>query len=147
MKKPLQNYLRKMRIAYFFPQTFILNWRKIASLRCFGLCRTSAWVSLRYTCVSSLFSLPLTSHLILPSSLSQSTGLSSLGPAENSHWLPILHMVMCMFQCYSLHLSQKNLTMLCLHHHSPSNCLHRASFWRKKGMLPQTRWALKHIQC
>ena len=33
---------------------------------------------------------------------SQSTGLSSLHHAANSHWLSILHMVMYMFQCYSL---------------------------------------------
>ena len=36
---------------------------------------------------------------------SQSTGLSSLHHAANSHWLSILHMVMYMFQCYSLKLS------------------------------------------
>ena len=38
-----------------------------------------------------------------------------------------------MFQCSSLYLSQKNLTMLCLHHRSPSNCSHRASFLEEEG--------------
>ena len=38
-----------------------------------------------------------------------------------------------MFQCSPLHLSQKKLTMLCLHHHSPSNCSHRASFLEEEG--------------
>ena len=43
---------------------------------------------------------PLTpSH---PSRLSQSTGLNSLSHTENSHWL---HIVMYMFSCYSLLLS------------------------------------------
>ena len=42
---------------------------------------------------------PTPSH---PSGLSQSTGLSSLCHTANSHWLSILHMVMCMFPCSSL---------------------------------------------
>ena len=42
---------------------------------------------------------PILSHL---SSLSQSTNLSSLHLTANPHWLSILYMIMCMFQCYSL---------------------------------------------
>ena len=45
---------------------------------------------------------PTLSH---PSRLSQSTRLSFLNHTANSHWLHILHMVMCMFQSYSLNLS------------------------------------------
>ena len=48
----------------------------------------------------SLTSLPSAqSH---PSRLSQRNGLSPLHHTANSHWLPILHMVMYNFPCYSL---------------------------------------------
>ena len=50
---------------------------------------------------------PTPSH---PSRLLQSPGLLSLSHEANSHWLSILHMVMCMFPCYSL-LFFKNLLM------------------------------------
>ena len=38
-----------------------------------------------------------------PSRLLQSPHLSCLGHTANSHWLSILHMVMYMLPCYSLH--------------------------------------------
>ena len=44
-------------------------------------------------------SVPTASQL---SRLSQSPALSFLGYRATSHWLSPLHMVMCMFQCYSL---------------------------------------------
>ena len=40
-----------------------------------------------------------------PSRLSQTTGLNFRRHKGNSHWLPTLHMVMYMFQSYSLNLS------------------------------------------
>ena len=43
---------------------------------------------------------PSQSH---PSRLLQSPGLSSLSHTANSHWLCILHIVMYLFPCYSLH--------------------------------------------
>lgn len=45
---------------------------------------------------------PSISHPISSSRLSKSTGLSSLGHRENSHWLSILQMVMYMFPCFPL---------------------------------------------
>ena len=50
--------------------------------------------------------LPVTSHPSHPSN-NRAEGLSSLHHIANSHWLSILHMVMYMFQCYSLNLSHK----------------------------------------
>ena len=47
---------------------------------------------------------PTSSH---PSRLSQSPSLSSLSHAANSHWLSVLHMVVYMFPCYSLHSSPR----------------------------------------
>ena len=74
----------------------------------------------RYTCVPSFLSLPpTTSHL---SRLSQNAGCEL--PASYSKFaLSILHMVMCMFQCYSL-LSQlcPQVCFLLLHlHYCPAN--------------------------
>ena len=45
---------------------------------------------------------PTPSH---PAKLSQSTRLSSLSHAANSHWLSMLHMAMDIFQCYCLNSS------------------------------------------
>jgi len=51
--------------------------------------------SAKYTYVSSLLNLPPTYH---PTPLGcQSSGLSTLHHIANSHWLYILHMVMCIF--------------------------------------------------
>ena len=73
----------------------------------------STWISHRYIYVASLWtSLPPStpSHA---SRLSQSTGRSSLCHRANSHWLSVLHLVMYMFQCYSLNLSHPLLPPLC----------------------------------
>ena len=47
-----------------------------------------------------------------PSRLLQRPGLNSLSHTANSHWLSILHMVMYMFQCYSLKSSHPLLLLL-----------------------------------
>ena len=52
------------------------------------------------------------------------SGLSSLHHTADSHWLSILHTIMCMFQCYSLNSSHalfpslcQQVCSLCLHLH------------------------------
>ena len=67
----------------------------------------SLWIS------PSSWTSPCTSHPTHASRLSQSTGLSSLCHTANSHWLFILHMIMYMFQCFSVNLSQPLLPLLC----------------------------------
>ena len=47
-----------------------------------------------------------------PFRLSQSTDLGCLVSASNSHWLSVLHMVMCIFQCYFLKSSHPLLLQL-----------------------------------
>ena len=81
-----------------------LNWRIIALKYYVGFCHTSAWISHRYTHVPSL-NLPPTAHHIPSLLLSEGPSLSSLNQTANSHWLPALHIVMCMFPLYSLHSS------------------------------------------
>ena len=61
---------------------------------CVGFCHTSAWTNHTDTHVPSLLKTPALSHLISPSRLSQSTGLSTLCHTANSHWLSISHTVM-----------------------------------------------------
>ena len=94
------------------------NWRIIALKHCVSFCHTSAWVNnMKHEYIPSLLKTP--SHLsVHPTPLGchrgcHSTGLSSLCHTANSHFLSILHMVMCMFPCYSLSSSHPLLTLLC----------------------------------
>ena len=62
--------------------------------------------------------LPLESPSLLPPhptplGCHRAPGLSSLHLTANSHWLAVLHMVMCMFQRCSLNLSHPLLPPLC----------------------------------
>ena len=71
----------------------------------------------RYACVPSVLKPlppPSTSY---PSRLFRAPALGALLHASNSHWLSILHMVMYMFQCYSLKSSHPLLLL------SPKVCL------------------------
>ena len=78
------------------------NWRLIISQYCGGFCHTLTWISHGCTCVPHPEPLsPLPPHPILqgcPSALA----LSALFQASNLDWWSISHMVICMFQCYSL---------------------------------------------
>ena len=102
---------------------FIFNWRVIALQYCDGFCHPSTWISHRYTYVPSLLNLPPTFHPIPPLWV----------VTEHQIWAPciiqqiptgylILHMIMCMFQCYSHKSSHPHLPSL-----SPKvcpSCLH-----------------------
>ena len=92
---------------------FFFNWRIIAVQYCVGFFHTTPWISHRHTYVSSLLNLPTTSHH--PTSLGYHTalGMSSLSHTANAHWLSILHVVMHIFQCHSLHSSPPLLPPLC----------------------------------
>ena len=73
---------------------FIFYWRIIALQNFIVFCQISTWISHRHTYNSSLLNLlpsPSPSH---PSRLIHSPCLSFLSHTANSHWLPILHMVM-----------------------------------------------------
>jgi len=91
--------------------SFFLNWMIIALQYHVGFCHTSAWISHRATYAPSFLNLLPTSHSPShPSRLSQSPSLSSQSQTANSHWLRILHMVVSMFPCYSLHSSHPLLS-------------------------------------
>ena len=92
----------KKKINYF-------NWRIITLQYCDAFCHTSTWVSYRCTCVRQSWiphSSPSPPHL---SGLSQSTDFGCPAPCIELAWSSILHMVIYMFQCYSLKLSHFRL--------------------------------------
>ena len=69
----------------FFFKKSVFYWRITALQYWFGFCRTSKWISRRYTYVPSLLNLPPT--LFRPSRQLQSPCLSSLSPTASFHWL------------------------------------------------------------
>ena len=95
---------KKIHTHFFsFPTSnlFIFNWRKTASQYCIDLCldQHESAISIHASPPSST-SLP---YLPTPLGCYKSPSLSSLCHITNFHWLSILHMVVYMLPCYSLH--------------------------------------------
>ena len=87
-------------LIYYF---FIFNWRISTLQYCDGFCHTATWISHRHIYVFPL--LNPDSHLppqLIPSGCHRTPALRAMHHTSNSHWLSILHMVMYMFQCYTL---------------------------------------------
>ena len=91
---------------------------------CGGLCHKSTWISHGCTCVPpSLNPFPPPSSLI-PLGCLRALALSALLHASNLHWPSTLHVIIYMFQCYSLKSSHPLLLP-----HSPKVCsLHLCLF-------------------
>jgi len=82
----------------------IYNQMIIALQHCVGFYQTSTWISHRFTMFAPTWtSLPPPSAS-LPSRLLLSPGLRSLSHTANSHWLPILYMVMYISMLLSLYI-------------------------------------------
>ena len=102
------------------------NWKIITIL--WQFCHTLTWISHGYTCVPpSCTRLYLPPHLpphLIPLGCLRALALGALLYASNLHWSPVLHMVICMFQCYSLKSSHLRLLL-----QSPNVCsLHLCLF-------------------
>ena len=100
------------------------NWRLITLQYCGGFCHTFTWISHGCTCVP----LPEPSYHLPPHPIPQghpsALALSTLSHALNLDWQSISHMIIYMFQCYSLKSSHPRLLP-----QSPKVCsLHRVSF-------------------
>ena len=100
-------FLNCVKILFFF------NWRLITLQYCSGFCHTSTWISHGCTCVSH--SEPpshLPSHLF-PLGHPSAPALSTLPHASNLDWQSVSqivsHMIIYMFQCYSLKSSHPRL--------------------------------------
>ena len=84
---------------------------------CSGFCHTLIWISHGFTCVPHPEPL---SHLPphpIPLGHPNAPALRTLSHASNLDWWSVSHMIIYMFQCYSLKLSH-----LCLLPQSPKDC-------------------------
>ena len=108
-------YLVFLLFFFFLPFFKIFNWSTTALPCCVGFCHTTTWISHKYTRVHSLLNLLLTLTQPQPSRSSETTELSSLCHTANFHWLSILHMVIYIFQCYSLLICPTYFFPWCVH--------------------------------
>ena len=113
----------KLRVFFFY--LFIcFNWRLITLQYCSGFCHTLTWISHGCTCVPHP---EAPSHLPphpIPQGHPSAPALSTLSHASNLDWQSVSHMIIYMFQCYSLKSSQP-----CLLAQSPKVCsLHLCLF-------------------
>ena len=100
-----EQILNEGRILLFFFLILFLklinfNWRIITLQYCDGFCHTSTWIGHRYTCVPPSWTLSLPT--LSPWGFLRAPALGALLHALNLHWSSILHMVIYVFQCYSL---------------------------------------------
>ena len=98
-------------LFYFIFKLIYFNWKIITLQYCDGFCHTSTWIGHRYACV------PLSLPTLSPWGFPRALALGALLHALNWHWSSILHMVMYMFQGYSLKSSHPRLLPL-----SPKFC-------------------------
>ena len=93
------------------------NWKLITLQCCGGFCHTVTWISHGCTCVPH----PEPPTLFPPHPISQgcpsAPALSALFHAWNLDWWSVSHMIIYMFQCYSLKSSHP-----CLLPQSPKVC-------------------------
>ena len=92
---------------FFFKIYF--NWRLITLQYCGSFCHTFTWISHGCTFVPHLEN---PSHLSLhpiPQGHPSAPALSTLSHASNLDWRAVSHMVIYMFQCYSLKSSHPHL--------------------------------------
>ena len=109
-------------LAIFFPRLLFFfiyfNWRIITLQYCDGFCHTSTWIGHRYTCIPHILNpTPTSLPTPIPLGCLRAPALGVLLHASNLHWSSILHIVMYMFQCYSLKSSHPGLLPL-----SPKVC-------------------------
>ena len=99
----------------FFPHCMLFlkfiyfNWRLITLQYCSGFCHTLTWITHGCTCVPH----PEPPSHLLPHLIRLghpgAAALSTLSHASNLDWRSVSHMIICMFQCYSLRSSHRRL--------------------------------------
>ena len=96
---------------YFFNINFYFNWRLITLQYCCGFWHTLTWISHGCTCVPHP---ELPSHLPphpIPQGHPSAPALSTLSHASNLDMWSVSHMIIYMFQCYSLKSSHTHLLL------------------------------------
>ena len=100
------------------------SWRTIFLQHCGGPCHTSTWISHRRICAPHPETPSHHPPHPIPLCCPRALALSALLHSSNLHWSSVLHLVIHMFQCYSLISSQPHLLP-----HSPTVCsLHLCLF-------------------
>ena len=109
-------------INHFFPFYLFIyfNWRLITLHYCGGFCHTFTWISNGWTCVPHPEPPAHFPPHPIPQGYPSAPALSTLSHASNLDWQSISHMVIYMFQCYSLksshpHLLSQSPTVCYLH--------------------------------
>ena len=95
--------------TFFFFSFIYIHWRLITLQYCSCFCHTLIWISHGFTCVphpEPPFHFP--PHPI-PQGLPSAPALSTLSHASSLDWWSILHIIIYMFQCYSLKSSHPHL--------------------------------------
>ena len=90
---------------------FFFSWRLITLQYCSGFCHTLTWISHGCTCVPHP---EPPSHLLphsIPLGQPSAPSLSALSHAWNLDWRYVSHMIIFMFQCYSLKSSHLRLLL------------------------------------
>ena len=96
------------RVVFFF-NLFYFNWRLITLQYCSGFCHTLIWISHGCTCIPHP---ERPSHLpphSTPQGHPSAPALSTFSHASNLDWRSVSHMIIYMFQCYSLKSSHPHL--------------------------------------
>ena len=86
----------------YFLKCIYFKWMLIILQYCSGFCHTLTWINNGCTCVSHH---EPPSHLLphpIPQGHPSAPALSTLSHASNLDWRSISHMIIYMFQCYSL---------------------------------------------
>ena len=92
---PLPFLFKKNLFIYF-------NWRLIIIQYCSGFCHTLTWISHGCTCVPHPEPPAYLPPHPIPLSHPSAPALSTLSHASNWDWQSVSHMIIYMFQCYSL---------------------------------------------
>ena len=147
-----------------FSSVFFFNWTLITLQYCSGFYHTLIWISHGYTCVPHS---ELPSHLPphpIPHGHPSAPALSTLSHTLNLDWQSVSHIIIYLFQCYSLKSSHPRLLpqsfqCFCLenpmeaeawwatvhgvaesdtteHGHYPISCKLQPLPWYSRGVLP-----------
>ena len=117
MKQDIYIVPKYLPTIYQLKTEFFFNWRLNTLQHCGGFCHTFTWISHGCACVphpEPPFHLP---HHSIPQGHPSAPALSTLSHASNLDWWSISHMIIYMFQCYSLKSSHP-----CLLPQSPKVC-------------------------
>ena len=93
----------------YFLKSIYFNWSLITLQYCGGFCYTLTWISHRSTCVPHPKPPSHVPAHCIPLGCRSAPALSAPFHAPNLDWSSISHLVIYMFQCYSLKLSHPPL--------------------------------------